>query len=565
MGFHETAAPKRAFKSLSPVPMRTIQHPSKLILLNNQHLSRPSPWPKLLLVAVLAAVNVWNIGVIRDRYATSANEKAPAQEQLPEQIDETEKQALSTFEAKEPIRGVIAPSRALAASMPATVTADPEAERQDGPVDEQAVASQSDEPVPIADPKAVEPKETVATETRTKPATKPEVSSSGKETPLLLSKVEPGNGRAVANRVVARTIKPGQAVATAAMEAGLTGEQAHQVVSALAPIFDFTRARPGEGFRIKLDPDGDLELFDYERSPVESYVVRRKNGSLVGYKRDLAVEREIIKIEGEIRSSLFGAVETAGADASLAVLLANVLAWDVDFYRDPRRGDQFRVIVERFHHRGRHLNYGDILAAEYQGEVGNVRLFRHERDDGEVGYYDEKGRSAQRAFLRAPLQVVRVTSGYGNRRHPILGYSRKHRGVDYGAPTGTPVWAVGDGTVITAGRQGAYGNLIVLRHANGYTTWYAHLSRMHVRVGQRVRQQDVIGRVGATGMATGPHLHYEIRHHGRHINPLTLKLPPREPLPDSAMPAYHAAIEPVRALLDGVELVAQAPGAIPPP
>ncbi len=378
------------------------------------------------------------------------------------------------------------------------------------------------------------------------------LTATDEETPpsIMVPGATVGTGHALSHTVTSGTIEPGQPIGAALMEADLTGDQAHRVVAALNAVFDVRRSRPGEGFRIKRTVDGELRLFEYERSPIRSFLVRERNGELVGEEREVEPELEIVLKKGEIRSSLFGAVTSAGADISLAVLLANVLAWDVDFYRDPRRGDEFRVVVERFHHRGRHLGYGDILAAEYKGEVGHVRLFHYERDDGEAGYYDEEGQSAQRAFLRAPLQVARITSGYGNRRHPILGYSRKHRGVDYGAPTGTPVWAVGDGTVITAGRRGNYGNLVVIRHANAYTTWYAHLSRIHVRVGERVRQQQVIGRVGATGMATGPHLHYEIRHRGRHINPLTLRLPPRDPLPDSVIPKFHEAIAEVRAMLD---------------
>jgi murein DD-endopeptidase MepM/ murein hydrolase activator NlpD len=536
--------------------MRTIQPPSKLVLLDSQKPSRPSPWPRLILVAVLAGIVFWNVGVIRERYGTPSEAPGGSSAEK-DTIVETASAAL------------LAPSRALAAvktapDAPLTAPEEPTSSPA-APIAPPAgapIATSPTEAAPVETPLAPAQAAPVRNAERAEAAGTPAAASPDT---VLVDAATAGNGHALAHRVVAAQIRPGQAVATAIMEAGLTGEQAHQVVSALGGIFDFRRARPGEGFRIKLSPEGELELFDYERSPLESYVVRRKDGSLVGYKRELEVEREVVHIEGEIRSSLYGAMESAGADPGLAVLLANVLAWDVDFYRDTRQGDRFSIVVERQHHRGRHLGYGNILAAEYQGFVGNIRLFRYERENGSVGYYDEEGKSAQRAFLRAPLQVVRITSRYGSRRHPILGYTRQHRGVDYGAPTGTPVWSVGDGTVITAGRQGGYGNLVVVRHANGYTTWYAHLSRIDVRVGQRVRQQQTIGRVGATGMATGPHLHYEIRHQGRHINPLSLQLPPREPLPASMMPAYLAAIEPARALLDGVELVAQAPGAVPPP
>ena len=212
--------------------------------------------------------------------------------------------------------------------------------------------------------------------------------------------------------------------------------------------------------------------------------------------------------------------------------LAGIFAWDIDFVLDIRQGDQFSVIFEEFWRDGARVAEGEILAAEFVNQGERYRALRYEVPDGRVDYFTPDGRSVRKAFVRAPLAFSRISSNFNpRRRHPKLNTIRAHKGVDYAAPTGTPVKAAGDGKIIFRGRKGGYGNTVIVQHGGNITTLYAHLSRFSKRRnGSRVGQGQVIGYVGATGLATGPHLHYEYRRHGVHLNPRTVKLPDAEPL-----------------------------------
>lgn len=354
----------------------------------------------------------------------------------------------------------------------------------------------------------------------------------------------------ISHRVVAGRLAGRETVAGALARADLSPEQTFSIVTALKGVFDFRYARPGDAWRVKLDPDGALLFFEYERSLLESYCVTREGDELLGYRKEVPVQSEVTMVTGSVDSSLYESMIDAGERPGLALMLAEVLAWDIDFYRDPRPGDTFKIIVEKETYKAQTLRYGRILAAEYRGNVGRYRVFRYPSPTGGETFYDEHGQSAQKALLKAPMKFAHVTSTYGNRRHPILGYNRMHQGVDYGAPTGTPIWSVGDGRVIWAGRKGANGNLVGLRHTNGYTSWYAHLSKIMVKNGQRIHQKDVVGLVGSTGRSTGPHLHYSVKKDGSYVNPLTIKLPPRRPLPESMLPDYREHIEPLKRWLE---------------
>ena len=228
-----------------------------------------------------------------------------------------------------------------------------------------------------------------------------------------------------------------------------------------------------------------------------------------------------------------------------------MLAWDVDFYQDVRGGDSLKLVVERFEADGRFWKHGEILAAEYEGKVaGRKRLFRYTDPGGDTGYYDDAGTSARRGFLKAPVPYVNLTSRFGSRRHPLLGYVRAHQGVDYGAPEGTPVWAVGDGVVTLAGWNGGCGLMVQVRHRNGFDSVYCHLSRVNVAAGARVAQRQVVGRVGSTGLSTGPHLHYAIRQGGAYVNPLRLQFPRGEPVKAEWREDFLARIDAARRQLD---------------
>jgi len=353
-------------------------------------------------------------------------------------------------------------------------------------------------------------------------------------------------------------IRPGDTLGGALVRLGVEGNTALAMVAAFGEVFNVRHIRPGDAIRLVLEKTDDGEvpvLLEYRRGPVEEIVVRREGEAWKASLREFDVQVEKVLVSGVLESSLSEAVVAAGERADLAYALADVLAWDVDFYVDPRRGDEFQILVEKRTYQGRLIGYGDILAAEYRGQATGVRrvfLYPNPKT-GRPEYYAQDGTSAQRSFLKSPLKFSRISSGFGGRFHPILKYYKAHRGVDYAAPTGTPVWAIGDGVVTRAGWGGACGNMVRLRHANGLETVYCHFSRIApgIRVGKRVAQKEVIGYVGSTGRSTGPHLHFEVIKHGSHVNPLTLKLPPAEPLPQSELPAFQEAIAEFVEALDG--------------
>jgi murein DD-endopeptidase MepM/ murein hydrolase activator NlpD len=270
------------------------------------------------------------------------------------------------------------------------------------------------------------------------------------------------------------------------------------------------------------------------------------------------VDVRVIAVAGELQDSLFASVERLGEAAGLTARLVNLFEWDFDFAADSLPGDRFRLLVEKRYVDDAFLGYGDVLIAQY-ASVGRPVLTSVAFDDvsGRREYYDAAGRSVRKMFLRAPLDFTRVTSGYSHARfHPVLGGYRPHLAVDYGAPIGTPVRAVADGVVTQAGWNGGYGLSIMLRHARGYETMYNHLSKIDVRRGQRVRQRQIIGRVGSTGLSTGPHLDYRVRKAGVFVNPLGEKFVPGSPVPAHRREAFALH---VGALLDRLDVQAPLP------
>jgi murein DD-endopeptidase MepM/ murein hydrolase activator NlpD len=339
----------------------------------------------------------------------------------------------------------------------------------------------------------------------------------------------------------------------------LPAAEVKAVIDALAGHFPFRKARPGDQLRLeRRDADGALHRFSYRQGPADEWTVDRlSDGTLQGTKKPVQLTTEIGRVSVEIRSSPYESLQAAGEDPGLAVLAADVLAWDVDFYQDVRAGDRMRIVVEKTLVDGKLLRYGEVLAAEYDGAAtGRKRLFRYTDPDGQTSYFDDEGQSARRGFLRSPLKYANITSKFGNRRHPVLGYNRAHEGVDYGAPTGTPIWAVGDGQVKLAGWNGGCGKTVILRHRNGYESVYCHMSGIAVSTGKPVAQKQVIGYVGATGLATGPHLHFGVKRGGQYVNPLQLKVPREAPVKAGWMADYREKIAPLRAGLAGGETVA---------
>ncbi|NTX00534.1 MULTISPECIES: M23 family metallopeptidase [Myxococcus] len=363
-----------------------------------------------------------------------------------------------------------------------------------------------------------------------------------------------------------RRIEPRQTLAGALHEAQLPDAQVTAVISALEGVFDFRKSRVGDQFRIVLR-DGELDFFDYRQSLVDEWQVRRDGEKYVGSKRSIEVEKQVSVVSLEIQTSLYEAAVDAGEDPAIGMVLADVFAWDIDFYRDVRKGDTARALVEKFVSKGRVLRYGEVLAAQYVGGlVGPKKVYRYVLPDGQPNYFQEDGASAKKTFLKSPLKYAHVTSKFGSRFHPVLQYLKNHNGVDYGTPIGTPVWAVADGTVTQAGWAGAAGNMVVLRHANGFETQYMHLSKVGegVRVGARVSQKQVIAYSGNTGRSTGPHLHFGMKRGGGYTNPLNQQFPRADPLPKTLLPDFLAKAQELAGQMEAVSVAAvagQAPAA----
>jgi murein DD-endopeptidase MepM/ murein hydrolase activator NlpD len=286
-----------------------------------------------------------------------------------------------------------------------------------------------------------------------------------------------------------------------------------------------------------------------------------EGATVLGFERDgdrfetieqpAKLTRQTFLKSGEIRFSLFAAADEAELPDPITIQIADIFSGEIDFHRDLRRGDRFAVVYEIFYHDGRALRSGRVLAAEFVNNRKAYTAVWFGDEQGKGGYYAPDGKNLRKAFLRSPLEFSRVTSGFAMRFHPILREWRAHNGVDYGAPAGTRVKATADGVVELAGTQNGYGRVVVVRHHGGITTLYAHLSGFAtgVQKGARVAQGDVIGYVGATGWATGPHLHYEFRVNNQHRNPLAIAMPAAEPVPPHRMKDFRAAAEPLAAKL----------------
>jgi len=319
--------------------------------------------------------------------------------------------------------------------------------------------------------------------------------------------------------------------------------------------------RPGMIVQAQTGEDGDLRSLRFISGRDSLLGFEREGERFVPVEKSAALTPQIAMRTGQIRSSLFQATDDADVPDAVAVQIAEIFGGEIDFTRDLRRGDTFAVIYEMLHHEGRAVRPGRVLAVEFVNNRKALRAVWFEDADG-GSYYAPDGQSLRKAFLRSPLEFSRVTSGFAMRMHPIAREWRFHKGVDYAAPTGTRVRATGDGVVEFASRQNGYGNLVVLRHRGGVTTHYAHLSGFAPGIGKgsRVSQGETVGFVGATGWATGPHLHYEFRVKDQHMNPLTVVMPSAEPIPPQQLGAFRDATQPFvtrLALIQNITLAAR--------
>ena len=329
-------------------------------------------------------------------------------------------------------------------------------------------------------------------------------------------------------------------------EQGIDSSVAARMVASAQSVFDLRQLRAGNHLAIGRSMDGDLRSVRYNIDAERVLAIAPSAGGADYHSEIQTVpsRSETAGVAGEIRGSLFEAVIDAGEKPELAMRLAEIFGWDLDFYTDPRPGDTFRVVVEKKRlANGETVSYGRILAAEYINEHHPYRAVLFPDAAGHAAYYTPEGKATKKAFLHSPLKFAApITSHFSMHRfHPILKETRPHLGIDYGAPTGTPVQTIGDGRVIFAGPKGGAGNLIEIQHTNGYTTYYMHLSRVLVRNGQRVEQGERIGLVGMTGLATGPHLDFRIERQGQFLNFERLSLPTADPISKRDWDEFAAA------------------------
>jgi murein DD-endopeptidase MepM/ murein hydrolase activator NlpD len=300
--------------------------------------------------------------------------------------------------------------------------------------------------------------------------------------------------------------------------------------------------KPGDAIKLT-HHDGTVNELSRKVSETQTLHVVRDDAGFAARMSETPVQTRIRTASATIDSSLFQAAESAQISETVALKLANVFAWDIDFVLDIREGDRFTVVYQQIYQDGKYLRDGDVLAAEFVNNGKVYRAVRYVGDSGVVGYYTPDGKPMRKAFLRAPVEFTRVSSVFNpHRLHPILNLIRGHMGTDYAAPIGTPVHAAGDGRVSFESVRGGYGNAILLSHSNNISTLYGHLSRFarDIHVGSHVQQGEVIGYVGMTGLATGPHLHYEYLMNGVHWDPQTVKLPGADPLSADALGKFRA-------------------------
>lgn len=324
----------------------------------------------------------------------------------------------------------------------------------------------------------------------------------------------------------------------------LTPDLVQQIVDAAQPVYDLRHIRAGNSLTVVKTSDGDLRQLKYQIDTDHQLSIQKKQDQIQASIQTIPSQTKVVGVSGRITDSLFGAIENAGEQDQLALDLANIFGWDIDFYTDPQPGDVFRVLVEKKFQNGKFAGYGRVLAAEYVNGGDRYDALLYHDAEGQPGYYMPDGKPMKREFLRSPLKfAARITSGFTyHRYHPILKRYRPHLGIDFAAPIGTPVQTIGSGVVVRCGRFGGDGNMVQIRHDQGYQTLYLHLSRILVHRGEHVKQGQRIGLVGMTGLATGPHLDFRIEHNGKFENfeVLRKKLPPAAPVSRRNWPAFAA-------------------------
>lgn len=358
--------------------------------------------------------------------------------------------------------------------------------------------------------------------------------------------IDSGNWNAV-------SVRSGQTLGAIFNQQGYSAATLHQLVTLDENTKKLARIRPGDIFEFQNDEQGAFEKMRYALNDTQYLVVSKEGDALHSSLIDREITTEVAEADGVITSSMYAAAKEAGISDSVIMDLANIFGWDLDFVLDVREGDQFFIIYEKLFREGEFLKDGRILAATFVSRGQRYRAIGHESEAG-FDYYDPDGRTMRREFLRAPLNFSYISSGFNPKRmHPVLKRVRPHNGIDYYAPRGTPVYAAGDGKVIRSAYSNSNGHHVFIQHSDGIVTKYLHFSNRAVKQGQKVRQGQTIGYVGSTGLATGPHLHYEFVVNGVHRNPSTVPLPEVIPLDGDTLETFQQQSAPMLTRLRRLE------------
>jgi murein DD-endopeptidase MepM/ murein hydrolase activator NlpD len=359
-------------------------------------------------------------------------------------------------------------------------------------------------------------------------------------------------------------VRAGENFSAVLQKFGLSPEEAAGASAAAQRTFNLRQVRAGNTITVGRSVEGRLREIDYKIDSDRMLKIIPEDSGYSAQIQEIPSHTEVVAVSGTLEDSLFNAVEDAGETAELAMRLSQIFGYDLDFYTDPRKGDTFRVVLEkRKYTNGQTAAYGRIFAVEYNNGGRKYQALLFHDPAGQPGYYTADGKSLQKAFLRSPLKFgAPVTSHFSKARfHPILKTYRAHMGTDYGAPIGTPVQTIGSGKVVFAGRKGGEGNMVQVMHANGYETMYLHLSRMFVHPDERVEIGKTIGLVGSTGLSTGPHLDFRILQKGQYKNFEKLGLPPSDPVSKKNWPEFAELREKWLPLLKNPELLQANSGA----
>lgn len=330
----------------------------------------------------------------------------------------------------------------------------------------------------------------------------------------------------------------GESLGSSLRRQGISPGTVHLIATEMRKVFDFRNSRPGDRYRLGQDSDGRVLDFRYSQDAEESFYLAWEGTRYTIRKETAALHAQIAKIAGIVDSSFYGAIVALGEQSVLASEFTDIFAWDIDFSRNVHPGDEFSILYERLYRRNDdgeevYVRPGRILAGRYHGNVGEYTVVYYEDEENRGAYFRPDGTSVERAFLAAPVEFSRISSRFTRaRHHPILKVTRPHPGIDYAAPHGTPVYAVAEGVVEYKARAGASGNLVRVRHAGGYTSHYAHLSRFDkaIQIGDHVEQRQVVGYVGSTGLSTGPHVCFRVKKDGHYVDPMKISTPSGEPI-----------------------------------